>query len=289
MNRKAFTLIELLVVIAIIAILAAILFPVFAQAREKARQTTCASNEKQLGLAFLQYAEDYDEQFPADTTGPGQGWMTGWATEIYPYLKSTGVYACPDDPTSPTDATPGVTAVVLSYAMNGNLMQTAALPVNQYASLGKLSSPSSTVLAFEVNNINDFNPTVPCSASVVICDATGIGDAPWICPSGDTTSTGIVSNFNRGVYATGNIGGYTLPGIGPNNGVRHANGANYLAADGHVKFLSAGKVSGGAPAPSATTAETVSATPATVNSTASGTGIMELPNGAAVTLTFSPV
>ena len=62
--RRGFTLIELLVVIAIIAILAAILFPVFAQAREKARQATCASNEKQIGLAILMYVGDYDETFP---------------------------------------------------------------------------------------------------------------------------------------------------------------------------------------------------------------------------------
>ena len=64
-QRRGFTLIELLVVIAIIAILAAILFPVFAKAREKARQITCTSNEKQLGLAFLQYVQDYDETYPS--------------------------------------------------------------------------------------------------------------------------------------------------------------------------------------------------------------------------------
>ena len=70
---KGFTLIELLVVIAIIAILAAILFPVFAQVREKARQTTCASNQKQIGLGFLQYVQDYDEHFPSEQDG-GNPW-----------------------------------------------------------------------------------------------------------------------------------------------------------------------------------------------------------------------
>src|SRR5579859_6093805 len=101
MNRKnAFTLIELLVVIAIIAILAAILFPVFAQAREKARAISCLSNMKQLGLAFLQYQQDYDESMPVPYyfifNPPTMGAQGGWGGGIYPYVKSSGVYACPD-------------------------------------------------------------------------------------------------------------------------------------------------------------------------------------------------
>ena len=100
MKKKGFTLIELLVVIAIIAILAAILMPVFAQAREKARQSSCSSNLKQLLLGALQYIQDYDEKFPGWDGGAswnmpeGSGW---WMNQITPYVKNTQVYACPSD------------------------------------------------------------------------------------------------------------------------------------------------------------------------------------------------
>jgi prepilin-type N-terminal cleavage/methylation domain-containing protein/prepilin-type processing-associated H-X9-DG protein len=102
--RKGFTLIELLVVIAIIAILAAILFPVFARAREKARQTSCLSNMKQIGLAWHMYAQDYDERCcPAwiSTTGPDWGsWNDGanWPWLLQPYVKNYQVFNCPSAP-----------------------------------------------------------------------------------------------------------------------------------------------------------------------------------------------
>lgn len=107
--RAAFTLIELLVVIAIISILAAILFPVFAQAREKGRAITCLSNQRQLGMGLAQYVQDYDETFPM-----GQYFYKGeqfiWSDAIYPYTKAgekfanghvanhTGIYDCPSNP-----------------------------------------------------------------------------------------------------------------------------------------------------------------------------------------------
>jgi prepilin-type N-terminal cleavage/methylation domain-containing protein/prepilin-type processing-associated H-X9-DG protein len=94
-KRCGFTLIELLVVIAIIAILAAILFPVFAKAREKARTASCQSNLKQLATAFHMYAQDYDERFP-----PSHDWVCGstgrtWRNRIFPYVKNTQVFVCP--------------------------------------------------------------------------------------------------------------------------------------------------------------------------------------------------
>ena len=104
--QRGFTLIELLVVIAIIAILAAILFPVFAQARAKARQTACMANLKQLGLGFEMYAQDHSEMLPlwgyGDTgsdnaNGPAQGFYS-WDTVLLPYLKNQEILKCPDNP-----------------------------------------------------------------------------------------------------------------------------------------------------------------------------------------------
>jgi prepilin-type N-terminal cleavage/methylation domain-containing protein/prepilin-type processing-associated H-X9-DG protein len=102
--RRGFTLIELLVVIAIIAILAAILFPVFAKARDKARQTSCLSNMKQLGLATMMYVQDYDERMPdlrpsngvAGMARPGpNGTCNYWCDVIQPYVKNWQLFICP--------------------------------------------------------------------------------------------------------------------------------------------------------------------------------------------------
>jgi len=121
-QRSGFTLIELLVVIAIIAILAAILFPVFAKVREKARQISCSSNLKQISLGILQYQQDYDEMFPMGETqaSAAQGGFYGWPTEVAPYLKSTAVLECPDDPLAGETLTEGWGKTEeISYAVNG--------------------------------------------------------------------------------------------------------------------------------------------------------------------------
>src|SRR4051812_11103171 len=96
--RRGFTLIELLVVIAIIAILAAILFPVFARARENARRTSCLSNEKQIGLALNMYTQDYDEKLPLYVfPDAAQAVLYVWSSPLVPYIKSKQVFVCPSD------------------------------------------------------------------------------------------------------------------------------------------------------------------------------------------------
>ncbi|HZP82669.1 MAG TPA: DUF1559 domain-containing protein, partial [Chthonomonadaceae bacterium] len=127
-RHVGFTLIELLVVIAIIAILAAILFPVFAQAREKARQVTCLSNQKQLGLALNMYVQDYDERLPNvtwyDSYDAAENWIgsLSWPLTLIPYHKSTGrgsFLVCPSDPEHPNFSKPQFISQLLAVNWPG--------------------------------------------------------------------------------------------------------------------------------------------------------------------------
>jgi len=118
--KRGFTLIELLVVIAIIAILAAILFPVFARAREKARQASCASNVKQIMLGHLMYAQDYDERWcPARLRDPTRGsdYRMNYVYGIMPYVKNTQIFICPSDP-DPSDWYAAYNNYLSSYGWN---------------------------------------------------------------------------------------------------------------------------------------------------------------------------
>ena len=230
-KNTGFTLIELLVVIAIIAILAAILFPVFAKVREKARQISCASNLKQLSLGVIQYVSDYDQIYPSTppvTTGAGttaNPTYCGWAGRIYPYIKSTAVYKCPDDPTSPV-TTGGVTQYPVSYGMNKNLIAIKSSTMPNPASDASLVAPSNTVLFIEIqNNLADM--TNPNEASSADANMTGA-------PQYDGSAT-------KPVYVTGFYPSY--PSGFKSNTPVHTNGANYAACDGHVKWFTPNRLS----------------------------------------------
>jgi len=268
-NRRssAFTLIELLVVIAIIAILAAILFPVFATAREKARATACLSNEKQIGLAIVQYTQDYDEMFPCGTRqAQASNGGTGWSGQIFPYVKSLNVFTCPSD--SSTAAASGDTYVSYGYNLNfdsgdGNV------PLLVQAS--KMTAPSSTVCMFEVNGANDLVTSGGGISTAVVTDPAGNG-YPTTAPNGCSNS--------KCVYATGNMGSAFNSPTYYKAGV-HNSGSNFIVADGHVKWLVGSKVSNGYTPASATAQATTGPT------YAAGTASMANAAGAQFTLTFS--
>jgi prepilin-type N-terminal cleavage/methylation domain-containing protein/prepilin-type processing-associated H-X9-DG protein len=257
-RTSGFTLIELLVVILIIVLLAAILFPVFAKARDNARRASCQSNLKQLGLALMQYAQDYDERLPVGTKGVGYvGTGTqigvGWAGQIYPYAKSAQIYVCPNDNT-PTPC---------SYGYNQNIPREDDHFMGQ---LARINAPERTVMLFEVaGDITDvskpYDPDTNTgdrnSAAGDGADGGGLNPTfPFTDPSSNVLvlyDTGPMSHntgvpeYNRwdlwpDMYA-GLSGASYEPKISGKG--RHLEGSNILFGDGHVKWLKGKNISNG--------------------------------------------
>ncbi len=211
-NRtKGFTLIELLVVIAIIAILAAILFPVFARARENARRTSCLSNVKQIGLGAMMYVQDYDETYPRNSqckmTGcvSAAGTLDYWDEIILPYTKSTQVFLCPSSSsTIPRTANYGVNPyVMVNYdAANGPLKMAGVV------------AAANTYMLMDYGTFRTLTSWIdnPTSNSYL----PGVGEIKGLTTATCTTVTAYQNDCMSG---------------------RHFNGVNVAFADGHAKWL----------------------------------------------------
>ena len=217
-KRAGFTLIELLVVIAIIAILAAILFPVFAQAREKARTISCLSNTKQIGLAALMYVQDYDETYfsqpwPGGCPDAQTGYWTDqpglplqhWATLIYPYVKNGQVFKCPSF---------SGTTYTASYALftcnSGNLNK--IVPEVDYGLNEWIIYAPQTLASI------DQPATVGLGS-----DATYIYDGPSVCVNNQLYFINAINAFGGAIDWWG-------------NSIRHTSGNNFFYCDGHSKW-----------------------------------------------------
>ncbi|MBC7805177.1 MAG: type II secretion system protein [Akkermansiaceae bacterium] len=230
----AFTMTELLVVITIIAMLVASLFPVFNAARRRGLRTTCLSNERQVGMALLQYTTEYDDHLFSPNG------YTGWSHDAaYPFIKDVRAFRCPEDPTEDEDLSTlhaswdGI-AYVNSYAINSNTFN---------ESLGECDEPSRTVLLFEASNRTE---TFMENHRYAHGSSGGNGGRSLYCPT--VTETGCKPFEETGpdwpLYATGKIGGRAVNGLIAAT-PRHLEGANYVAADGHAVWLRPEAVSGG--------------------------------------------
>jgi prepilin-type N-terminal cleavage/methylation domain-containing protein/prepilin-type processing-associated H-X9-DG protein len=224
-RNKGFTLIELLVVIAIIAILAAILFPVFARARENARRTSCLSNVKQFSLGLMQYTQDYDERYPRayfdsddPTAPPGGKWVSPasgktrwfWQQIVYPYTKSTQIFVCPSQSRFAT------TPYIANYGINNNVSPIEANAVG--ISLSQIQAPASVYLVFDAGNYT-------ISTYAARLNTATAGSYEYIPGYGEAGQAGC-----SGAGVAGNMATDCESG-------RHFGGINMGFADGHAKWL----------------------------------------------------
>ncbi len=222
-KRGAFTLIELLVVIAIIAILAAILFPAFARARENARKSSCQSNLKQIGLGILQYSQDYDERYPTSAwVAPGITAAAAWPNLVQPYVKSIQLFECPSDTIANTSS-------ANTGYMNSGFWNVAP----------SLQFHTSYLYNLDIGGPLSGNGGPGVSQSAVSSVATTV---MCVDGAGNTTSnadplkwTQAPNAFTIDPVPNGNDAAHLYDTAGPLP--RHLEMGNVLFADGHVKSL----------------------------------------------------
>jgi prepilin-type N-terminal cleavage/methylation domain-containing protein/prepilin-type processing-associated H-X9-DG protein len=229
-TRRGFTLIELLVVIAIIAILAAILFPVFAQAREKARQTTCMSNLKQIGLAMMQYCQDYDGFVPGENVYPGNPTTIDAnedfevAAKLNAYAKSFGVFKCPDSPFAI-----GTTQAMQQYWNYVPDPTSVGLPASKVG-YAKLYDDVYPPMDYKMNP-SFYNPAPGGNRGLI----RNLDDQDICSPS----NVGMMIDFppvpNSSVNPSPSAAFWQAGGLSPDG--RHSNGAVLMFADGHAKWF----------------------------------------------------
>jgi prepilin-type N-terminal cleavage/methylation domain-containing protein/prepilin-type processing-associated H-X9-DG protein len=210
-RRTGFTLLELLVVIAIIAILAAILFPVFAQAREKARQATCLSNCKQIGMGIMLYAQDYEEAYPLYAHYPKHDLL--WFEVIQPYIKSVDLFLCPDVGLRQTGPQYGWDGYGVNYEhviMYGPGWTWTQEPGTQGpAREARLGRPAETIMVADAQGETGW--------------AKGWGWGAVYC----------TVDLPNGVFWYADVGLDKTWGLSD----RHRGGGNYVFADGHAKWM----------------------------------------------------
>jgi prepilin-type N-terminal cleavage/methylation domain-containing protein/prepilin-type processing-associated H-X9-DG protein len=243
--KAGFTLIELLVVIAIIAILAAILFPVFAQAREKARQATCLSNQKQVLLGVLMYAQDYDEMLPLGSHLLGTATTaTTWQDLVEPYIKSgTGGNANPNSPANRLEVTFWICPSIgnTSIPMAAGDPQPGPFAVSFYSrGLSYINNGNYMPTMHRLNLARGWFPGTPTSIAAIQEPAQIVLVAEGWGYIGNTAGDDWTSNCTGFESGYPDLGGGRIVGRADNycaGRYRHSGGAVYGLMDGHVKWF----------------------------------------------------